>query len=32
MIDATDGKRENQFPGWPVTIRQQENAGDNIIG
>ena len=32
LIDATDGKNENQFAGWPVTIRQQENAGDNIIG
>ncbi|MGI9466632.1 MAG: alkaline phosphatase D family protein [Rubripirellula sp.] len=32
LIDAGDGKPENQFTGWPVTIRQQENAGDNIIG
>ena len=32
LIDATDGKPENQFTGWPVTIHQQENAGDNIIG
>jgi alkaline phosphatase D len=32
LIDATDGKLESQFPGWPVTIHQQENAGDNIIG
>ena len=32
LIDAADGKPENQFAGWPVTIRQQENAGDNIIG
>ena len=32
LIDATDGKSGNQFAGWPVTIRQQENAGDNIIG
>ena len=21
-----------QFPGWPVTIRQNENAGENVIG
>ena len=32
LIDAADGKPGNQFAGWPVTIRQQENAGDNIIG
>lgn len=32
LIDASDGKPDNQFTGWPVTIRQQENAGDNIIG
>ncbi len=32
LIDATDGKLDNQFAGWPVTIRQQENAGQNIIG
>jgi hypothetical protein len=32
LIDATDGKAENQFSGWPVTIHQQENAGDNIVG
>ena len=32
LIDATDGNPGNQFPGWPVTIHQQENAGKNIIG
>ena len=32
LIDATDGSPENQFPGWPVTIHQKENAGDNLIG
>jgi len=32
LIDATDGKAENQFPGWPVTIHQQENGGENILG
>ena len=31
MIDATDGKKSNQFPGWPVTIQQQENGGENVI-
>ncbi len=31
LIDATDGKESNQFPGWPVTIHQKENGGDNII-
>ena len=32
LIDATDGKPENQFPGWPVTIQQKENRGENVIG
>lgn len=32
LVDPTDGNPENQFPGWPVTIQQQENAGDNILG
>lgn len=32
LVDASDGKGENQFAGWPVTIHQQENAGDNILG
>ena len=32
LIDATDGKPSNQFPGWPLTIHQNENRGDNIIG
>lgn len=31
-IDATDGKKTNQFPGWPVTIHQKENRGENILG
>ncbi|MCP5544092.1 MAG: alkaline phosphatase D family protein [Akkermansiaceae bacterium] len=30
-IDATDGKPDNQFPGWPVTIHQKENRGENVI-
>jgi alkaline phosphatase D len=31
-IDPTDGKASNQYPGWPVTIQQKENGGDNVIG
>jgi len=31
-VDATDGKASNQFSGFPVTIHQKENAGDNVIG
>ncbi|MEP4078115.1 alkaline phosphatase D family protein [Haloferula sp.] len=30
-IDATDGKASNQFPGWPVTIQQKENRGENVL-
>ncbi len=30
-IDATDGKPGNQFPGWPVTIHQAENRGENRL-
>ncbi len=30
-IDATDGKPGNQFPGWPVTIHQRENRGENRL-
>lgn len=32
LVDATDGKADNQFPGWPVTIQQDENAGENKLG
>ncbi len=32
LVDTTDGKAGNQFPGWPVTIHQDENIGDNRIG
>ncbi len=32
LIDPTDGKASNQFPGWPVTIQQAENRGENHIG
>lgn len=31
LIDATDGKPENQFPGWPVVIHQSENGGENRL-
>ncbi|SHI65536.1 PhoD-like phosphatase [Rubritalea squalenifaciens DSM 18772] len=31
LCDATDGKKENQFPGWPVTIHQKENRGENLL-
>ena len=32
LIDPTDGKASNQFPGWPVTLHQNEMAGQNKIG
>lgn len=32
LVDATEDNPDNQFPGWPVTIHQKENEGDNIIG
>ena len=32
LIDPTDGKASNQFPGWPVTIQQAENRGENRLG
>ena len=31
LIDVTDGKASNQFPGWPVTIHQSENRGENKL-
>jgi hypothetical protein len=31
LIDATDGNPDNQYPGWPVTIHQEENGGDNRL-
>ena len=31
QIDPTDGKKSNQFPGWPVTIHQRENRGENRL-
>jgi hypothetical protein len=32
LVDPTDGKESNQFPGWPVTIQQKENDGANVLG
>ena len=32
LVDPTDGKQSNQFPGWPVVIHQKENAGENKLG
>ncbi|MBU2871599.1 alkaline phosphatase D family protein [Colwellia sp. E2M01] len=32
LVDVTEQNRSNQFPGWPVTIHQQENRGENILG
>ena len=32
LCDATDGKESNQYPGWPITIHQAENKGENRIG
>jgi alkaline phosphatase D len=31
LIDPAAGKASNQFPGWPVTIHQAENWGENRI-
>ncbi len=31
LVDATDGKPENQFPGWPVTLHMDENKGENRL-
>ena len=30
-IDPTDGKPGNEYPGWPVTIHQEENGGSNRL-
>lgn len=32
LIDPTDGDPDNQFSGWPVTIHQKENGGENVLG
>lgn len=31
LCDATANKSEDQFPGWPVTIHQKENGGENLV-
>jgi hypothetical protein len=31
LVDVTDGKASNQFAGWPVTLRQVENRGENFL-
>ncbi|MGA9659815.1 MAG: alkaline phosphatase D family protein [Asticcacaulis sp.] len=31
LVDVMDGKPGNQFPGWPVTIHQVENRGENQV-
>lgn len=30
LVDVT-ANEDNQFPGWPVTIHQKENRGENIL-
>ena len=32
MVDASAAVAASQFPGWPVTIHQRENRGENQIG
>jgi hypothetical protein len=31
LIDVTDGAPDNQFPGWPAVIHQEENRGENRL-
>ena len=31
LIDPRDGNPANQFPGWPVTLHQDENGGQNRL-
>ena len=31
LVDARNLKPEDQFPGWPVTIHQEENLGQNRL-
>lgn len=31
LVDVTDGHKLNQFPGWPLTIHQSENKGENKL-
>ena len=32
LCDASKPQPEDQFPGWPLTIHRDENAGENRIG
>ena len=32
LSTADSGDDDSQFPGWPVTLHQDENAGDNRVG
>lgn len=32
LIDATAGRPEDQFPGWPVTLKQTDNYGRKHAG
>ncbi|MDG2467833.1 MAG: twin-arginine translocation pathway signal, partial [Pirellulaceae bacterium] len=31
LIDPADGNPGNQFPGWPVSLQQAENKGENQL-
>ncbi|MEX2580789.1 MAG: alkaline phosphatase D family protein [Verrucomicrobiales bacterium] len=31
LVDATEENPDNQFPGWPLTIHQEENRGENRV-
>ena len=31
LVDAVEGDASLQFPGWPVTIYQAENRGENEL-
>ncbi|MFK7736903.1 MAG: alkaline phosphatase D family protein [Pirellulaceae bacterium] len=31
LVDAKNPQPGDQFPGWPLTIHQKENAGENLI-
>ncbi|WP_017445179.1 alkaline phosphatase D family protein [Gayadomonas joobiniege] len=31
LVDVKDGRSDNQFPGWPVTIHKDENRGKNRL-
>ncbi|MGJ8693537.1 MAG: alkaline phosphatase D family protein [Thalassotalea sp.] len=31
MVDVNDKQANIQFPGWPVTIHQKENKGENVL-